>query len=176
MQNKKFRKIENKDEKTFFELVERYKNRLFRFIYSIIFHYQDSEDILQEVFLKAYKSGDNLVFEEGVDKWLFKVAYNACIDYKRKKKSFSLNKEYYAYEFESNPVKNNIFSDNEIKKKIYNSIKELPENQRVSIILKIFEDKSYKEIADIIGCSVSSVESLIFRARQNLRNKLKDLL
>ena len=61
----------------------------------------------------------------------------------------------------------------ETKRSVETALAELPENQRTAIMLKVYEDRSYTEIAEILGVSIPSVESLLFRARQNLFKKLK---
>jgi RNA polymerase sigma-70 factor (ECF subfamily) len=60
----------------------------------------------------------------------------------------------------------------ETEKQVQAALQSLPENQRAAIILKIYEDRPYSEIAAMIGVSISSVESLLFRARQELKKKL----
>ena len=106
--------------------------------------------------------------------WLYRIATNLAFDFKKKEKgdaitySTSLQGKEADFENKDKPVYYGI-EKSQMDNSIQTALQNLPEKQRLALVLKVYEDKSYSEIAEIIGCSKNAVESLIFRARQNLK-------
>lgn len=145
--------------------------------------YADAEDIAQDVFVEIYQSIQNFRGEAGLSTWIYRIAVNKSLNFLRKagrRKVFS---------FFGN---NEGGSDNQIKtlasgreycpdeelqkseksKAISQAMNKLPASQETAFILSKYDELSYQEIAEVMDISVSSVESLLFRARQNLRKSL----
>lgn len=176
------------DESAFAGVLARWEKPLINFVYRIIPERTEAEDIAQEVFLKIAGVAGSLREEAKFSTYLYRVAYNLCIDRLRRRKvraasgaivSLDDAAEDDAGETLSRQVGDlsDLPADKlrerlETKRSVETALAELPENQRAAIILKVYEDRPYAEIAGILGVSVPSVESLLFRARQGLAKKL----
>ncbi|MBI5416862.1 RNA polymerase sigma factor [Candidatus Poribacteria bacterium] len=177
-------KIKNGDPDAFKELFETHKNMVFNVCFRISGNREEAEDITQDVFITAYKSLKQFRSESKLSTWLYRISVNLSLNLERKKKSaqwLSLDflidnkKEQISDKSANNPQ--NILEKSETELIVQNAINSLPDNQRVAIILSRYERLSYQDISMIMNCSVSSVESYLFRAKQNLYKKLiqKDL-
>jgi RNA polymerase sigma-70 factor (ECF subfamily) len=158
------------DELSFVELLNRFEKPLLNFIYKFIGNRTEAEDLTQDVFVKVYQAKKYYYPKGALKSWLYTIAANMCLNYKRKKMPISFDEKIYAAQ--ENPSPEETLEKNEKTQLIKNALAKLPKNQRLVLILAKFENRSYKEIADILDCSVSSVESLLFRARQNLKKML----
>ncbi|MFX0077038.1 MAG: RNA polymerase sigma factor [Candidatus Hermodarchaeota archaeon] len=162
------------DEPSFEELVKKYQHSVLNTIYRYIGDYNEAEDIAQDVFIKVWRKIKDFKGKSKFSTWLYRIVVNQCLDYRRKKKEevISLDK---SLEEGIVPESLTIELDFEQKRKIEilkKAIEEIPSNQRIALILSKFEAKSYQEIAQIMEISISSVASLIFRAKENLKSKL----
>jgi len=178
-----------KGEKSCFEkILEKYEKPLINFIFRTIGDRWAAEDLTQEVFLRIYRSAATYKPLAKFSTWLYKIATDICIDYQRKNKHkhefVSLDNPVTTEEEEIKreiPDQSTVAPDISIDKKqiseiIQSALFSLPTNQRLALTLRIYENKSYQEISKILGCSISGVESLLFRARQNLKQKLSFLI
>lgn len=173
------------DESCFNKILSKYEKPLINFIYRFIGNQVDAEDLAQEVFLRIYKAKNKYEPKSKFSTWLYKIATDLCIDYQRKRKIKTVSLDDPVNTEEGEIVKeipdlSQVTPDISIEKKqisetIRSALLSLPASQRLALTLKIYENKSYQEISEILGCSVSAVESLIFRARQNLKERLSFL-
>ncbi len=175
-------------EEAFTRLVEKYSGPLLNFIYRIIPERTEAEDIAQEVFLKIAGAAGSLRERAKFSTYLYRIAYNLCIDRIRRRTVRAAGALFVSLDeaagSDSGEKLNRQVPDPadfpadllrerlETKRSVETALAELPENQRAAIILKVYEDRPYAEIAEILGVSLPSVESLLFRARQNLKNRL----
>lgn len=173
------------DRDAFNRLLDKYEKQVINFIIRFTGSRADAEDLAQETFLKVYKAAASYYPAAKFTTWLYRIASNVSLDYLRKmknaKKTESLDERMETMDghFEKqiadekyiNPGEGML--DAEKQEAIRKALLSLPENQRAAIILKIYEDRSYAEIASIIGVSAPAVESLLFRARQALKDRLK---
>lgn len=162
------------DESSFEELVKKYQHSVMNTIYRYIGDYNEAEDIAQDVFIKVWRKIKNFKGKSKFSTWLYRIVVNQCLDYRRKKKEevLSLDK---SLDEGKVPESLTVELDFEQKRKIdilKKAIEEIPDNQRIALILSKYETKSYQEIAQIMEISISSVASLIFRAKENLKSKL----
>jgi len=176
-----------KGEKSCFEkILEKYEKPLINFIFRTIGDRWAAEDLTQEVFLRIYRSAATYKPLAKFSTWLYKIAFDLCIDHQRKGKvkTISLNDPINTEEgqiIREIPDLSQITPDTSIEKRqisetVQAAVLSLPANQRLALTLRIYENKSYQEISKILGCSISAVESLLFRARQNLKQKLSFLI
>ena len=145
---------------------------VYRYLLSLCHNEHIAEDIMQETFLRAY-----LYFEDCPDKsikpWLFRVAYNAYMDFKRKdKRSFSQDNKFFNDIADNKTTESKVLM-HETLNEINYIIAKLPENQKQAILLCDFNGISYKEASEIMEISLSHFKVLLFRARQSIRNKVK---
>ncbi len=170
MRNRLIQQIVDRNEDAFEELVQKYRHSVLNTIYRYIGDPVEAEDIAQEVFVKVWQHAKSFKGKSEFSTWLYRIVVNHCLNYRAKKKQ--------NHTILDRPIKDEnskddaSFEQEERKTVVKKAVNELPERQRIALILSKFEGKSYKEIAQIIGVSLSSVESLIFRAKENLRKKL----
>lgn len=160
----------------FESLLEKHKKPVLNYVYRFINDKTEAEDITQEVFLRVYKARETYKPEAKFSTWLYRIATNLCIDYKRKLKSDALGYLKTDSDLKANTSPD--LTDANVEQKqteeiVRTSLSSLQETQQAALTLKVYENKSYGEIAQILSCSLKAVESLIFRARQNLKEKLK---
>jgi RNA polymerase sigma factor (sigma-70 family) len=166
--------VAESDENAFEQLVKKYQHAVFNTIYRYLGNYEDVEDIAQEVFIKVWHKAKSFKGKSKFSTWLYRITVNHCLNYRsmHKQKLVSLDE---MTEKEQVPESLIVEVDHEKRQKaeiVRKAVNTLPERQRIALILSQFEEKSYKEIAEIMGVSLSAVESLIFRAKQGLKKKL----
>jgi RNA polymerase sigma-70 factor (ECF subfamily) len=146
---------------------------------------QEAEDLTQEAFMKAFASLSSFNDEFAFSTWLMKIASNNCIDFLRKKKlkTYSIHEpiQYKDEKIEieipdQDPSPERTLIQSERSKMIEKTINELPERYRYVIILRHKEEKSYEEIAEIMNLPLGTVKAQIFRAREILNKRLKEVL
>ncbi len=164
------------DRDSFRILVERYQQTVFRTCMGYLHNREDAEDLTQDVFIQVYQSLSRFRGESAFSTWLYRIAVNASLNRIRRsplKMIFEVldNRSMPAPLInEDDPEK--ILIGREHGAWLRRAVNSLPENQRTAIILNKYEDLSQKEIAEIMMTSEGAVESLLFRAKRNLRKRL----
>jgi RNA polymerase sigma-70 factor (ECF subfamily) len=133
-----------------------------------------AEDLAQEVFLRVYRSASEFEPRGKVSTWIFKIAYNLSLDEIARMRRLCLLADTEGEEVE--PTAPNLLEGQELKQTLMDCVQRLPEKQKAALLLRVNEELSYSEIGRILSTSVSSVESLIHRARGNLRKMLGGIL
>lgn len=174
------RLIKEGDINLYSELIIRYEKRLTAFIANILKGTQITEyaeDICQEAFYKAYRSLHTFRDEEATfSTWLYTIARNTALSELRKVQAVEVSLDDM---LPSAQVSNLLLPEQELLRnerinKVRGAINELPEKQRTVIILREYEQMEYKEIAHVLGASVSAVKSLLYRARSGIKHQLED--
>jgi len=173
------------DQNAYAAILEKYKGPISSMIFRMVKNKEETEDLVQEAFIKAFNSLSSFNEQYAFSTWLYKIAVNNCIDHFRKKRLrvFSLDKplestdgemrrEFPDMSFAPDRELLSIEKTNMIQR----AIDSLPEKYRLSIILRHNEEKSYEEIAEIMEIPLGTVKARIFRAREMLKKKLKDKL
>jgi len=170
------------DEGAFKSLVANYQDLVYNTALGIVQNSEDAEDVAQEVFIQVYRSIDQFKGDARLSTWVYRITTTKALDHirsrKRKKRFafitslFGPNDElvHEPVDFQHPGV---TLDRKEQAALLFRMIEQLPENQKVAFTLHKTEELSYQEIADIMQLSVSAVESLLFRARQNLRKLLE---
>ena len=166
----------------FQQLVDQHQYKVINTCYGFVHNKEDAEDIAQEVFLEVYSSIATFRQESKLSTWIYRICVTKSLDFLRKQKRkkragflrsmFSRDKE--VEQVPSSPSTNphaNI-ERREREQILRQAVDALSENQKIAITLSQYEGFSYQEIADIMDTTVSAVESLIHRAKENLRKKL----
>ena len=143
-----------------------------------------AEDLVQDIFLKAFKSLKNYKNDHAFSTWLYRIARNHTIDYLRKKKieTLSIHVDDYDESHASIQIADeSSFTDQpmirrERRNKVYEAIYQLPEKYRDIIIKRHIEEKSYQEIAAEIDIPLGTVKAHLFRARELLYKYMKDTI
>ncbi len=183
-ENELMQRFKTGDEKALSEFVQRYQKDVFNFAVRMSKTRQEAEDLAQETFVRALSSAKNYYPGAKPTTWLYKIAANLAIDRSRRKmvrkeinesdtpeENGYLSPKHEISDEKSTPADVQL-ERNESFEKIRRALLSLPERQRAALVLLIYEDKSYSEIAQILGVSVGAVETLIFRARQAVKKLL----
>lgn len=171
------------NEAAFRMLVEHYQKMVVNTCFGMVHNREDAEDIAQDVFVEVYRSIQNFRADAKLSTWLYRIAVNRSLNYIRDNKkhrwfqSFENEvetKNRQLLQIESSEADQPAFElENKQRATIlHEAIRTLPENQKVAFTLSKYEELSYQEIAEVMELSVSSVESLLFRAKKNLQKKL----
>lgn len=175
-------KIKEGDRESFRVIMERYQPKVMAVAFGIVHNQDDAKDIAQEAFLKIYRSIDKFRGDSKFYTWVYRITVNIAIDFMRKK----TKKEKVQYNDalkadipmpeskESSPRQRMVV--NEMYQKLQEIINKLSYDQQTAFVLREMEDLSYQEIADIMKCSVGTVMSRLFYARQKVRDALKPYL
>ena len=173
------------DEAAYRNLLENYRGALYNLLFKMVRNKEETEDLVQEAFMKAFKALPSFNEEYAFSTWLYKIAINNCIDHMRKKKlkTYSMNTPVQSKDGEldrefpdtSMSPDKSILSE-EKSNIIETAIDELPENYKTAIIMRHSEEKSYEEISRILNIPLGTVKARIFRAREMLKKKLKGKL
>jgi RNA polymerase sigma-70 factor, ECF subfamily len=175
------------DQSAFEELVEKYKQPVFNMIYRTLPDAAEAEDLAQTVFIQVYKAAHRYRVEAKFSTWLFTIARNLCLNEIRRRSrhradsldaTISPEDEAPSRQFEdirSIAPPDRLIQD-ELVSKVSEALHDLPENQRTALMLYQEQEKSYEEIAEVLDCSLSATKSLIHRARETLKQRLKPYL
>lgn len=143
----------------------------------------DVEDIAQQVFIRVWKSARRYVPRAKFTTWLLKITRNLVFNELRRAKrraQVPLQSEPGAEEIplkdETNPAPDASLLDDELQRAIEEAIMQLPESQRMALVLRRYEQLSYEQIAEVLDLSVPAVKSVLFRARTELRTRLSKYL
>ena len=157
-----------------------------KLVYNVALNYlqntEDAEEVTQDVFVKVYNSLGNFNQKSSYKTWIYRITINQCLDFLKQKNSQkrffifgkkSQNEQEYLNKstFEHPGI---LMEQQEDAKILFEIINTLTENQRTAFLLSKLDGVSNTEIAEIMQLSISSVESLIFRAKNNLKEKLAD--
>ena len=176
--------LRNKEEAAFKELVSLYQDRVFNTALGFLQNQSDAEDISQEVFIQVYRSIHQFKEESILSTWIYRITTTKSLDLlrsRKRKKRFGFitslfgedNKPVYEPQDFNHP---GVLQENkEDASQLFKLVNELPENQRKAFILNKVEELSYKEIAEILQTSEAAIDSLLQRAKQNLRKKINEL-
>ena len=169
------------NENAFGILMGRYENSLYGLIFKMVRNHEETQDLVQEAFIKSYKALESFNKQYSFSTWLFKIASNNCIDHLRKRRlkttsidapiqtedgSISQDLPDNSYSPEKNSLKNELFSS------VNSIIDELPEKYKVVINLRHKEDNSYEEIAKALDIPIGTVKARIFRGREILKKSI----
>ena len=171
----------NGNEDAFGIIMERYKNSLYGLIFKMVRNHEETEDLVQEAFIKSYNALESFNKQYSFSTWLFKIASNNCIDHLRKRRlqttsidapirtdegSISQDLPDTSYSPEKDSLRNELFVS------VNSIIEELPDKYKEVINLRHKEDKSYDEISQALDIPIGTVKARIFRAREILKKSI----
>ena len=175
-------RLKNDEDKAFAELIDTYGVKVFNLCISFTHNIEDAEDLTQDIFTKIFQSINNFKGDASLATWIYKISVNQCYEYLRKNKrlkrtgqkvEISFAEQKISGDMSTNPEK--VLVNSEYRTILFNALENLGEKQRMAFSLQHFQGYSYQEIAVLMEISHSAVESLIFRARQNLMKELETI-
>jgi RNA polymerase sigma-70 factor, ECF subfamily len=161
-------------------IFERHKEGVFNFALRMVNNRADAEDIISDAFGRVCDGHNRFVPNARFKTWLYTIARNACIDKIRSRKKWGSmwfqkkdSEEHLPMDFPSHDESaSEVLQRKEAAQHIHTAINQLPSDQREAIMLREFQELAYDEIAQILGCSLSNVKILIYRARVQLKDNI----
>ncbi|HEX4877630.1 MAG TPA: RNA polymerase sigma factor [Chitinophagaceae bacterium] len=175
-------RLKKGEEAAFKELVETHKDRVYNTALGIVQNAQDAEDVAQEVFIQVFRSIHSFKGDAKLSTWLYRIATTRSLDLLRSKKSkkrFGLIQRLFGDENEpvfDIPDFNHpgvALEQKENAAKLFKAVAQLPDNQKIAFTLHKLEDLSYQEVSEVMKTTIPAVESLLHRAKLNLRKILE---
>ncbi len=168
-------------------LIQKYRKPIIHFMYRMVHNQAVAEELAQEVFLRVYRSRETYRAEARFSTWLYRIATNLGVNYARDNRHERMASTVYLDEADSEtgttPDVADTTPDVEVKmlrQERLNAIRahvmSLPERQRMAVLMHKYEGMDYRQIGDVLKLSESATKSLLFRAYQTLREKLKDFI
>ena len=176
-------RLKKGDDAAFKIIVDTWQDMVYNTSLGIVQNTEDAQDVAQEVFVQVYESVNQFKGDSKFSTWLYRIAVTKSLDHIRKKKRkkrfafvqslFGVNEEEIRHEPDFHHP--GISLENKEKAAVlFQAIDKLPDNQKTAFTLHKLEGISYQEVAEIMETSVSSVESLMHRAKGNLKKILTD--
>lgn len=168
------------DENALSVLIKRHQSKIYGFIYSKVSDRDISDDIFQDTFIKVIKTlKSNSYNEEGKFlPWVMRIAHNLIVDHFRRNKKMPMQRdtdEYSVFSFMADTgmnVENQIISD-QVENDLQRIIDELPADQKEVLVMRMYQDLSFKEIADLTGVSINTALGRMRYALMNLRKVIE---
>ncbi|MFZ5517478.1 MAG: RNA polymerase sigma factor [Candidatus Zhuqueibacterota bacterium] len=175
--------IQAGDIRAFKMLFENYHSNVFNLCLKLVGNRVEAEDLCQDIFIKIYQSIDNFEFKAKLSTWIYRIAVNVCLNHQRSKKRVQFLRLDHrgserctdVFDLLVNPPGEQpdvSLEQKEKEKIVWDAIHSLPESQRLVLILQRYEGLSCEQMAQVLRSSVSSVQSRLFRAKENLAKKL----
>ena len=173
--------LQQGDESAFKKLVDEWQHMVYNTAVSIVQNEDDADDITQEVFVQVYQSVSSFKGDSKFSTWLYRIAVSKALDHEKKKKrkkrfgfvqglfGSSGEEQLHPVEFNHPGVQ---LEKKEKARELFNALNQIPEKQRVAFTLHKLEGQSYQEVAEIMNTTLYAVESLMGRAKINLKKEL----
>lgn len=160
-------------------LVDRYKDMIFTLALKMVRNREEAEEVAQDTFIKIYNSVNKFKGDSKFSTWIYKIAYNTCLDRLKKNKKEESNisiDEFSAHLIKTMDNALSALEDKERKQTIQNCLNLLPSDENFLLTLFYFEDQSLEEIGKIMNINANNVKVKLFRSRQKLAVILKKQL
>ncbi len=170
----KLKSIEDK-EPAFQILVKTYQQRLYWHIRKIVMNHDDTDDILQNVFIKVWNNIDSFREDSSLFTWLFRIATNESLSHLQKQRRHSAVSINDISDYLSESLETDIYFDgDEIQKKLQLAILQLPNKQRIVFNMKYFDDMKYEEISEMLHTSIGALKASYHFAVKKIEEFLKE--
>jgi RNA polymerase sigma-70 factor (ECF subfamily) len=167
------------DQESFNQLVLRWERPIYALAYRVIGREEDARDVCQETFLRAFRALNGFRGQAKFSSWLYRIALNLCRDWVRKERRTPVvqaPEELEVLEMaavrEPTPSVEDLVARRELTRVVERAMARLPEEQRTAIILKEYHELTFQEIADLVGCPLSTVKTRLYQGLSVLRREL----
>ena len=167
------------DQESFNQLVLRWERPIYALAYRVIGREEDARDVCQETFLRAFRALNGFRGQAKFSAWLYRIALNLCRDWVRKERRtpvVQVPEELEVLEMaavrEPTPSVEDLVARRELTRVVERAMARLPEEQRTAIILKEYHELTFQEIADLVGCPLSTVKTRLYQGLSVLRREL----
>jgi RNA polymerase sigma-70 factor (ECF subfamily) len=159
----------------FNHIVKRYQERLYWHVRKILIDHNDTDDTLQETFLKVWRGLDNFRDDSSLYTWLYRIATNEALTFlRRKRRRTILSLTTVEHKLSESLESDAYFSGDAIQKKLQKAILSLPEKQRLVFNMKYYDDMKYNEMSEILNTSVGALKSSYHHAVKKIEKYLSD--
>ena len=173
-------RVKGGDIQCFENLLERHRTPLVHFLYRMVHNHAVAEELAQEVFLRVYCSRENYKPSAKFTTWLYRIATNLALNWLRDKKHERMQESLDAVTLmglrrqmaDRTPSVHQNMLKREYMEEIKQAIYTLPDRQKAAVLMHKYEELDYWQIADAMGCSMTTVKALLFRAYTTLRMRL----
>lgn len=164
------------DSSAFDALVVRHQKSIHRVCYRFTGNTEDAADLTQDVFVKAYRSLPKFRGTSAFSTWLYRIAVNTCLSFKasRKNRTEEWDEDYDIVA--EGPTAEDALESQMSARTVRAALDTLPEKQRMTVIMKVLEERTHAEVAEILGSNVGTVKANLFFAIRNLRKHLGSTL
>jgi len=180
-------RVREGDDQGFNYLIEKYRKPIIHFMFRMVHNQAVAEELAQEVFLRVYRSRQTYRAEARFTTWLYRIATNLGVNHARDTKHERAAQNVYLDQpdpetgttpdlADATPTAEYDLVRGERMHAIRQHVMALPERQRMAVLMHKYQDMDYKQIGEVLKLSESATKSLLFRAYQTLREKLKDFV
>ena len=167
--------LKQKDSKAFEVLIDLYKERLYWHIRRIVLNHNDADDVLQNTFIKVFRSIDGFKGESKLFSWIYRIGTNEALTFiKVKSKKLGLGMDEVQERMVNNLEADVYFEGDEIQLKLQQALATLPEKQKLVFTMKYFDEMKYDEISAILDTSVGALKASYHLAVKKIESYLKD--
>jgi RNA polymerase sigma factor (sigma-70 family) len=157
-------------------LLRQYQQPIYYHVRRMLLSHDDADDVTQTTFINAWKGLSFFRGESKLSTWLYRIAYNECLQFiSRKKKLMNVPLTEVQSKMQTVLQEDELFSGDEMSARLHSAVAALPEKQKAVFILKYFEDKKYEEIADITGTSVGALKASYHHAVKKIEEQLANV-
>jgi len=168
------KRVQGGEKEAFKDLVAPYQRKIYSFLYGMVWDREDALELTQEVLIKAYRSIRGFRMASSFYTWLYRIAVNLALDFRRHRMATPGVKEAVDPPEKGGP--DSCLMRNELREQILKAMAQLPPQHRAIILLREVEGLSYKEISEVMGCQLGTVMSRLHYAREGLRRCLASYL
>ena len=166
------------DQEALKEIFDKYHKKVYRIAYGVVRQREEALDVVQDVFIKLFRSIKNFKGRSNFYTYLYRMVMNTAIDHKRKagKQFMSSLDEEGRFEPSDEPEKGpeKILLQKELEERVKRAMDKLPDEQKAALVFRDVEGLSYQEMAEAMGCSIGTVMSRLHYGRKRMQESLKD--
>ena len=161
-------------EKAFGEIVESYSERLYWHVRRLLCSHEDTDDLLQDIFVKIWSSLSTFRGESQLYTWLYRIATNESLNFLQKQKiRAALQFESMTSKIEERIDEDTLLDGDQLQRDLMKAIQRLPSKQRTVFIMRWFDDLSYEDISEILGTSVGALKASYHFASEKIKAELE---
>lgn len=161
-------RIQQGDREAFEKIVDEYQRTIFNMVYRMVNNYEDAKDLTQSVFIKAYENIHTYNPAYKFFSWLYRIAVNECLNHNKRRRDECLDRDVPT----PHGSPEDTVTHRELSDQISKALMAITIPYRTVLVLKHFNDFSYKEISEILEIPVKTVKSRLFTGRQQLKDRL----
>jgi RNA polymerase sigma-70 factor (ECF subfamily) len=166
--------LNNKEkDKAFKKLLDLYQERLYWHIRKLVITHENADDVLQNTFLRIYKSLPNFQQKSSLHTWMYRIAYNESLRFlEENKKKYHLSLDDVGRKYLNNLEGDTFFEGDEIQLKLQRILSELPEKERVIFQMKYYDDLKFREMEVILGIKEGTLKSSYYNTVKHIEKNI----